>query len=201
MNLPKKLSDITLAQYVEVLPLLQKEYSNPVTRVIEFLCVLTGKPEKEVEALKVQDVLSNSDKIDSLFNDDPKKYPLKQQLKVNGKKYNIIIDATKLSASKYVTVMDLLKDCSTDLQMWEKAHLVLAALMVNNDNTDIDVNDYFEVAEGVKSLKMSQVAPISAFFFTLWSSLTRNIQDSLIHRAETQIEELRMDLVKSGAGS
>ena len=201
MKVAKSWDELTVGQYQELHPTFEKEYNNPVDKIIEQLMILTGCTNQEVEQLTIDDL--NSITKDLEFLNKPLDHKLRLRFKINGIRYKFETNARKLTGGAYMSAMHLAeKDPST------KLHQVLFNIATPCNRfwkpKKVDTAQHYE--DHVKdflNLPMSIAYPIVSFFLTLSEHLTNNIEDYSIRtlqKMNKKLEEDKADLEKDLAG-
>jgi hypothetical protein len=200
MKMPKSWDELTVGQYQELHPTFEKEYKNPVDKVIEQLMILTNCSSDEVEALTVDDLHSLQEQM--TFLNKPIDKRLRVIFKVKGNRYRFEVNARKLTGGAYMSAMHLAeKDPNT------KLHQVLfnIAKPINRFGRDKKVSkDFYEDhVDDFKELPMSVAFPIVSFFLTLCQVLTTRIEDysiQTLQKMNRNQKEAKVDLVQDMAG-
>ena len=105
--IPTSWDDITLGQYIELRPILQTEMDE-VKKVINILCVLTGKKREDVRELTIPDFHKLVKKM-SFLNEPLPKEMEKRRFLIGGKWYEFKIDAKNMLFGEYISVMEILQ--------------------------------------------------------------------------------------------
>ena len=58
MKIPKSWDDITIGQYIELKPVLDADWDNPISELIHLLAVLLKKSTQEVGKLNVKEYIN-----------------------------------------------------------------------------------------------------------------------------------------------
>jgi len=201
MKVARSWNELTVGQYQELHPTFNKEYNNPVDKIIEQLMILTGCDLQAVEQLTVDQLTEFQE--DLKFLSEPLDERLRLKFRIKGIKYRFEVNASKLTGGAYMSAMHLAeKDPNT------KLHQVLfnIAKPINFFGRDKKVDSvqfYEDHVDDFKDLPMSIAFPIVSFFFRLWQTLTADILDysneSLMMMKET-LEEVNRDLVENSDG-
>jgi len=197
MKMPKSWDELTVGQYQELHPTFEKEYKNPVDKVIEQLMILTNCSNSEIEALTVDDLHALQEQL--TFLNKPIDQRLRAVFKVKGIRYRFEVNARKLTGGAYISAMHLAeKDPNT------KLHQVLfnIAKPINRFGRDKKVGkDFYEDhVDDFKSLPMSVAFPIVSFFLSLCQVLTTRIEDysiQTLQKMNKNLKEAKADLVSN----
>jgi len=205
MNLPRNWKDITIGQYINLLPSSYKGM-NEVEKVIHSLSILTEQSKDEIRKLSIDQAKELNSKLDFL-NELPKEH-YKATFKLNGVRYRVEPNANKMSAGSYITTMHLFQDLANDPEKIEKnLHIILAQVVQPIKrkwfkwvNYDID---RMQIAEDFyNGLSMEVAYPICVFFCNLSKHLTPIIDDystRTLSKIQEELTEVQKDL-NNGAG-
>lgn len=207
IKIPTSWDDITLGQYIELRPILQTEQED-VTRMINILCVLTGKKREEIKEVTIPDFHKLVKKMSFLNEPLPKELKKKRFL-VGGKWYEFKIDAKKMLFGEYISVMEILQQAGDNEDvLFNNLHKILTVIcrpvyktMFGFKTMDIDGEKIRETADNFyKNMPITIAYPIGVFFYLRYPNLTRVIKTSLMEEAKKQIKEVKTDLAKDGVG-
>lgn len=205
MRKPKSWKDITISQYINLLPSTNK-----------------GKTEFQIIRHKLKTLFDidggelSIDEIEGLmrkvsFMDEPPSGKPVKRFKLKGRKYQVEIDIKKHKADNYMFVMERLKELQRDPETVEKnLHLIMAVVChpikwswtkwkyVKADN------DLLETAQTFYDyLPISVAYPISVFFCALSKNLTQVIQNystGKLTKLEKELSQINEDLQRSTVG-
>ena len=201
MKVAKSWDELTVGQYQELHPTFEKEYNNPVDKIIEQLMILTGCSNTEVEQLTIDDL--NDLTKDLEFLNKPLDHKLRLRFKINGVRYKFETNARKLTGGAYMSAMHLAeKDPST------KLHQVLFNIATPCNRfwkpKKVDQAQHYEDhVDDFLNLPMSIAYPIVSFFLTLSQVLTNNTEDysiQILQKMRMKLEEDKLDLVSNSDG-
>ena len=85
ITIPTSWNDITLEMYIKLKPVLETE-QEPVTKVINILCILTGLKREEIKNITLPDYKNLLKKMAFLNSELPKELKDKR-IKLNGQWY------------------------------------------------------------------------------------------------------------------
>jgi len=205
MKLPKTWNDITIGQYIDLLPSAYKGM-NEVEKVIHSLSILTEQSKDDIRALSIDQAKEYNSKL-SFLNELPSSH-YKATFKLNGVKYRVEPNANKMSAGSYITTMHLFQDLANDPEKIEKnLHIILAQVVQPIKRKGFKwVNyeiDRMKIAEDFyNGLSMEVAYPICVFFCQLSKHLTPIIEDystKTLERTMKELTQMEKDL-KSGDG-
>jgi len=205
MRLPKTWNDITISQYIDLLPSAYKGM-NEVEKVIHSLSILTEQSKDEVRALSIDQAKEYNSKL-SFLNELPSSH-YKATFKLNGVRYRVEPNANKMSAGSYITTMHLFQDLANDPEKIEKnLHIILAQVVQPIKRKGFKwVNyeiDRMKIAEDFyNGLSMEVAYPICVFFCHLSKHLIPIIEDystKTLKRTMKELTQMEKDL-KSGDG-
>ena len=213
-KLPKSWNDITIGMYIELRPVLKAEM-NEIERLIYILAVLLKKPTQDVEKIKVGDYHKMKKELAFLW-ELPLPTKLQKYFTIEGKDYEIVLNANELDAGQYMSVVTKLKNAEQDEDIsYNQLHEILASISVPVEKhrkkwrrTAIEPSYYKKVAQDFYNhLPMSIAYPIGVFFWNLSESLIKVMQDSLklkMSEKMTEAEEIQaevmMDFLSDGDG-
>jgi len=206
IKLPKSWDDVTIGMYIELRPVLSAEM-NEVERLIYILAVLLKKPTQDVEKIKIAEYHEMRKTLSFLW-ELPLPTQLQKYFTIEGKDYEIVLNANELDAGQYMSVVTKLKDAANDPEVvYNQLHEILASISVPVEKVKkkykriaIEPSYYKKVANDFYNyLPMSIAYPIGVFFWNLSDSLTKIIQDSLKSKLKekmTEAEEIQAEVMK-----
>lgn len=207
IKIPTSWDDITLGQYIELRPILQTEQEE-VTRMINILCVLTGKKREEIKELTIPDFHKLVKKM-SFLNEPLSKELKKKRFIIGGKWYEFKIEAKRMLFGEYISVMEILQQAGDNEDvLFNNLHKILTAIcrpvyktMFGFKSVDIDGESIRQTADNFyKNMPITIAYPIGVFFYQRLPNLTEAIKTSLMAEANKKIEEVKADLIKDGVG-
>ena len=207
IKIPTTWDDITLGQYIELRPILQTEQEE-VTRMINILCVLTGKKREEIKELTIPDFHKLVKKM-SFLNEPLSKELKKKRFIIGGKWYEFKIEAKKMLFGEYISVMEILQQAGDNEDvLFNNLHKILTAIcrpvyktMFGFKSMDIDGESIRQTADNFyKNMPITIAYPIGVFFYQRLPNLTEVIKTSLMAEANKKIEEVKADLARDGVG-
>ena len=117
-----------------------------------------------------------------------------KKVKIDGRVFEFELDAQKLDAGSYITIMDLLKRAKEE-GVLNYIHKILAEIATEKGKkADADVAELF-----YKRLTVDIAYPIGVFFWKLSNALMQRILPYLANQMETKVSELE-DLLSNGDG-
>lgn len=187
MKLPKNWSQVTIGQFVNLLPSSYKDMSE-ITANIHTLSILGNISKDEVRSMLVEDIKKKSSTL-SFLDELPKEH-YKATFKLNGQRYRVEPNANKMSAGSYITTMHLFQDLANDPEKIEKnLHIILAQVVQPIKRkwfkwVEVE-KDRMEIAEDFYNyLPMDIAYPICVFFCNLLKELTPIIDDYSIKKLQ-----------------
>jgi len=209
MKLPKDWSQINIGQWIDLLPSSMKGL-NEVEKTTHTLSVLSGLSKAEVRKTSLVDVKKYNEKLKFLSEPLPQGKH-KTKFKVNGVKYEVVVNANRLSGGQYMRTQTLLKDLSKDPETIDKnLHLILANICAPMQRKGLRyvIKTEYDIQQVAKDfyegLTVDVAYPIIVFFCGLSKHLTPVMQDYLIKEnnkiAET-LKSIQTDLQNSSAGT
>ena len=205
-KLPKSWDDITIGMYIELRPVLKADM-NEIERLIYILAVLLKKPTQDIEKIKIKDY-HEMKKVLAFLWEMPLPTKLQKYFTIEGKDYEIVLNANELDAGQYMSVVTKLKNAENDDDVaYNQLHEILASISVPVEKKRkkwqriaIEPSYYKKVANDFYNhLPMSIAYPIGVFFWNLSASLTKVIQDSLkskMNEKLTEAEEIQAEVMK-----
>ena len=207
LKIPTSWEDITLGQYIELRPILQTK-EDDIKRVINILCVLTGKKREEIRNVTIPDFHKLIKKM-SFLNDPLPKQLNKRRFLIGGKWYEFKLDAKKMLFGEYISVMEILqKSGDNEDLLFNNLHKILTVIcrpvyktLFGFKSVDIDGDLIRETANNFyNNMPITIAYPIGVFFYQRYPTLTETIKTSLMEEAEKKIKEVKTDLQKAGVG-
>ena len=195
MKLPHNWNEITIGQFIDLLPSNYKGL-NDVEQLIYTLAVVTQSTKDEVRKLSIRDAKEYSSKL-SFLNELPKGR-VKLKFKLKGKGYIVEPDASKSSAGTYMSTMHIFQGLQNDEEHINKnLHIILAQVIKPTKwswkkfkRIQVDV-DIMELAKLLyEELPVSIAYPIIVFFCKLSKLLTPVINDYSTKTVSQTMEEL-----------
>lgn len=175
-----KIDNLTVGQYQELYNI-HTSQDDDIDKAVASIALITGKPRWEVEELPLGQFTRISKEISLLFSNPQIKTKVVKYVRVNGKKYAVILDARKLKYGQYVDLQHFLKG-----NMIENLHKLMACLLVPvkysplNIKGKYDGENHEKIAEGVQLLKFSEVHSTCVFFSKVWNNSIKAIEGYLI---------------------
>ena len=207
IKIPTSWDDITLGQYIELRPILHTEQED-VTRMINILCVLTGKKREEIKELTIPDFHKLVKKM-SFLNEPLSKELKKKRFIIGGKWYEFKIEAKKMLFGEYISVMEILQQAGDNEDvLFNNLHKILTVIcrpvyktMFGFKTMDVDGEKIRETADNFyKNMPITIAYPIGVFFYQRSPNLMEAIKTSLMAEANKKIEEVKADLARDGVG-
>ena len=206
IKLPESWDDITVGMYIELRPILHADM-NEIERLIYLLAVILKKPTQDIEKIKIEDYHKMRETLAFLWKEELPTI-LQKNFNINGKDYEVVLNANELDAGQYMSVVTKLKDIENDPEIaYNKLHEILASISVPVEKVKkkykriaIEPSYYKKVAQDFYNyLPMSIAYPIGVFFYNLSESLTKIIVDyskSKIAEKMTEAEEIQAEVMR-----
>jgi len=190
MKLPKGFNEITIGQFIDLLPSSMKGLSES-KKVCKTISILSGLDFEYVyHKVPKAEVLKCIKQLSFLSGELPQGKP-QRKFKVNGVWYELVEDANRLSGGQYMRTQTILKDLAKDPETIDKnLHLILANVCVPMERKGVRLKikteyDIKEVAtEFYDYLTIDIAYPIIIFFCTLSKNLIPFMQDYLTQKSE-----------------
>lgn len=212
MKIPKSWDELTIGQYIELRPVLNANFDNPITEIIHLLAVLLQQPTQEVCKMTVDDYLNVRNDLSFIWETElPRE--IQRRFKVNGKWYEVVTNARQLNGGQYISLVTKLKDTNGNPDATiDMLHQILTSISIpvskgklGWNKLEIEPTYYQDTAkEFYDHLPMSIAYPIGVFFYNLSQSLMTAIQDysnKKLTEAEKIKKEVMEDFLKDGDGS
>ena len=106
VTIPTSWKDINIDTYINLVPVLETE-QDEVKRVIDIICVLTGKKREEVREIKLNDYNKLLKKMSFLFTKIPTQLKSKR-IKIDGNYYEFKLQADNLLFGEYINAMEMI---------------------------------------------------------------------------------------------
>lgn len=203
MKIPKSWNEITIGQYINLLPSNYKKL-NAIQSTIHTLSILTGKSKEEIRQLPKDKAERMVKSLSWMENKPQGQY--KKTFKLNGKRYKVDPNANTLLAGQYMDAMEILKRLPDDNETIEKnLHLLLSVVCRPQKRKWFkwvdDEIDLVKTAELLHdNLTLDIAYPIIVFFCLLSNQLTPIINDfsnRKIAKTEQELTQMETDLQNS----
>lgn len=103
---------LTLRQYQQLYAIHTSD-GDDMDKIIQSVCILANKTEREVEEMQLADFNKVSSEIAKIFSHESIKYKPKPFITIGGKKYGIICQPSTLSTGQYI-----------EIQTWMRSNLI-----------------------------------------------------------------------------
>jgi hypothetical protein len=174
---------ITVRQYQQLYAI-HTSKDEPEDKIIQSVCVLTGKSEKGVEEMLLPEFNRVSAEIARIFSKDIKGDP-QTFIQVAGKRYGIIYDPATLSTGQYVSIQTWI---STNVI--ENLHRIMASLVYQVKGWGIfkkrmpyNSDNHAQLSEAILDCKFIDVHSSCVFFLELWKNSINSLEDYLVREA------------------
>ena len=190
--------------YIKLKPILETE-QEPVTKVINILCILTGKNREQIKEITLPDYRMLLKKMSFLNTELPKELR-KKRIKLNGQWYEWKIDAKNMLFGEYISVMEIMQKASNnEAVLFNNLHKILTVIFRPIEkrygmfwrSTQVDGEKIRETSENIlKHMSMADAYPIAVFFCNRYPDLMKVIKTSLKEKAEKIVKEVKEELKK-----
>lgn len=196
IEIPTSWNDITIGHYIQLRPILSTEM-NDVSKVINILCVLTGKKREEIKELSVEQYHKLVKKMSFLNTELPKELK-KRRFLIGGKWYEFKYEANKLLFGEYINLMEILQKANNNEEViYENLHTILTIIcrpvyktMFGFKNAEVDGEVIRQTAENFyNNMPITIAYPIGVFFYNRLPHLTEVIRTSLMETANKKISQ------------
>ena len=204
VTIPTSWDDITIEMYIKLKPVLETE-QEPITRVINLLCILTGKKREEIKDITLPDYKMLLDKMSFLNTELPKDLR-KKRIKLNGQWYEWKLDAKNMLFGEYISVMEIMQKASdNEAVLFNNLHKILTVIFRPVEkkygmlwrSIQVDGEKIRETSENIlKHMSIADAYPIAVFFCSRYPDLMKVIKTSLKEKAEKIVTEVKRELKK-----
>ena len=195
VNIPEKLSDITLEQYQRFLKVAEAEDVDDVFLMQKMIQIFCGVKLTDVFYFKIQDVRNVINEINQVLLEEPK---FQQRFSFEGVDYGFIPNLDDISFGEYI-------DLDENMTSWDSMHKAMSVLyrpieMEKGDRYTIKKYDGIDNEETMKKTPVDIALGASVFFY----NLRRELQKAILKFSSDQMEELtsqqREILLQNGVG-
>ena len=193
INIPEKLSEITLGQYQDWLKVAEGKEMTPFIqqKMIEIFCGITLK---EVLMIKATDIDSITNEILKVFEQKPK---FIKEFEIDKMQFGFIPKLDEMVFGEYI-------DLDTYLGDWSQMHKAMNVLfrpIIFKKNDQYLVSDYEGTGKyNLKTMPLSIVFGSLVFFWNLRNELQKHILSYLANQTEIPVSQELRDSLKSGVG-
>ena len=202
VTIPTSWNDITIEMYIKLKPILETE-QMPITRVINILCILTGKKREEIKEITLPDYKMLLNKMAFLNTELPKELG-KKRIKLNGQWYEWKLDAQNMLFGEYISIMEIMEKASkNNAVLFDNLHKILTVIFrpvekklgIIWKSSKVDGEKIRETSENIlKHMSIADAYPIAVFFCSRYPNLMKTIKTSLNQKAEKIMTEVRKEL-------
>ena len=195
VNIPEKLSDITLEQYQRFLLVAETEDVDDVFLMQKMIQIFCGVKLTDVFYFKIQDVKNVINEINQVLLEEPK---FQQRFSFEGVDYGFIPNLDDISFGEYI-------DLDENTNSWDSMHKAMSVLyrpieMEKGERYTIKKYDGVDNEETMKKTPVDIALGASVFFY----NLRRELQRAILKFSSDQMEELtsqqREILLQNGVG-
>jgi hypothetical protein len=195
VNIPNKLSDITLEQYQRFLKVAENKDVDDVFLMQKMIQIFCGVKLTDVFYFKIQDVKNIINEINQVLLEEPK---FQQRFTFDGTDYGFIPNLDDISFGEYI-------DLDENMIAWDSMHKAMSVLyrpieMEKGDRYTIKKYDGIDNEDTMKRTPVDIALGASVFFYNLRNELQR----AILKYSSTQMEELtsqqREILLQNGVG-
>tara|TARA_B100000963_G_scaffold132989_1_gene115826 strand:- start:600 stop:1229 length:630 start_codon:yes stop_codon:yes gene_type:complete len=193
INIPEKLSEITLGQYQDWLKVAEGKEMTPFIqqKMIEIFCGITLK---EVLMIKATDIDSITNEILKVFEQKPK---FIKEFEIDKMQFGFIPKLDDMVFGEYI-------DLDTYLGDWSQMHKAMNVLfrpIIFKKNDQYLVSDYEGTGKyNLKTMPLSIVFGSLVFFWNLRNELQKHILSYLANQTDIPVSQELRDSLKSGVG-
>lgn len=195
VNIPEKLSDITLEQYQRFLKVAEAEDVDDVFLMQKMIQIFCGVKLTDVFYFKIQDVKNVINEINQVLLEEPK---FQQRFSFEGVDYGFIPNLDDISFGEYI-------DLDENMTSWDSMHKAMSVLyrpieMEKGERYTIKKYEGIDNEETMKKTPVDIALGASVFFY----NLRRELQRAILKFSSDQMEELtsqqREILLQNGVG-
>lgn len=193
MKLPNSWGEVTIAQYLKIHTITEK-IVDPLERGIQIIAALTGKPVKEVEQLKVNEINEMVVTLDFLKALPSERLPL--EFKLKGRKFKAIIFQHEMTAAQFIDYSSVCKTVTTNDALVYEMHNLLGCFCVEGKrklfNYKYEYQGYNKLGEFFyDNMPLSIAYPFFVFFCNVWLNLLPPMQDYFQQQALMNLQKAR----------
>tara|TARA_R100001530_G_scaffold120583_1_gene87880 strand:+ start:307 stop:966 length:660 start_codon:yes stop_codon:yes gene_type:complete len=202
VTIPTSWNDITIEMYIKLKPVLETE-QEPVTKIINTLCILTDKKREDVENITLPDYKLLLKKMSFLNTELPKEIK-KKRIKLNNQWYEWKWDAKNMLFGEYISIMEIMQKASeNDAILFDNLHKILTVIFRPIDkkygllwkSKKMNGKVIRETADNIlKNMSIADAYPIAVFFCNRYPDLMQTIKTSLTEEAEKIVTEVKKEL-------
>ena len=204
VTIPTSWKDISIETYIKLRPVLTVEQES-ITKIINILCVLTGKKREVIKDVSLSDYHILIKKM-SFVNTEIPKAVKNKRIKVGEQWYEWKLDAKNMLFGEYISVMEIMqKSTDNDEAIFDNLHKLLTTICrpiqkkyglfwkpIKMDGEMIrkTSNNFYQ------NMSIADAYPVIVFFCSHYPELMKVIKTSLNERAEGLIEEVKKELTQ-----
>ena len=194
LNIPEKLSEMTLGQYQDWLKVSEgKELDTFLQqKIIEIFCGITLKEVMQIKASDIDRLVAD---ISNIFVEEPK---FIDRFDYGGKEFGFIPKLDDISFGEYVELDSYLLD-------WQLMHKAMAVLFrpITLKRKDKYLIEDYESAEkyDLKCMPLDVVFGSLVFFYHLRNELEKHILNFLANQTEIKVSQELRAFLKNGVGT
>jgi len=202
VTIPTSWNDITLEMYMKLRPVLETE-QEPITKIINILCVLTGEKKEIIKDVSLTDYNKLINKM-SFLNTDMPKETRKKRIKIKNQWYEWKLDPKNLLFGEYISVMEIMEKANNNENiLFENLHKILTIICrpverrfgfywrsskVTNDLIRETANNFYT------DMSIADAYPIAVFFCSRYPNLMEIIKTSLNKKADKMIKKVKTEM-------
>lgn len=209
IKVPTSWADVTLNQYIQLTEVPELGFDELESN-LKILSILTGVSDYVFLSFPKGE-LKKITSLVSFIHETPK-YKLPLSIKLNGKRYNVNVLPSTISAGEYIDLSEYTKDKKLINKNLPK---ILAVILQPINRLGFKSKEDYKNIEGRKiqtvesreriekellDLTMDKVFPISDFFFLLFNNLTKTTLHYLKEQERKVKKEIVRDLQQIGDG-
>mgnify|MGYP006908212986 CR=1 FL=1 len=195
VNIPNKLSDITLEQYQRFLKVAESENIDDMFLMQKMIQIFCGVKLTDVFYFKIKDVKNIINEINKVLVEEPK---FQQKFSFDGVDYGFIPNLDDISFGEYI-------DLDENMNSWDSMHRAMSVLyrpieMDKGDRYTIKKYKGIDNEDTMKRTPVNIALGASVFFYNLRNELQRAILKYSSNQMEELTSQQREILLQNGVG-
>lgn len=194
MTLPTSWSGVTITQYHKLITIFNLFKEDAVERNIHLLALFTNQGIKEIEKMKVTDLINEAKKLSFLEN-LPTDERLSVTFKLKDKEYKAILINAEMDAGQFIDFSHAGKECSSE-ELPYHMHELIACMCKQKTDNGWEYKAYTETSEDFLEMPMSIAYPYYVFFCKVLINLQKPIQEYSLKNLKKMAKQEKKELEK-----
>lgn len=186
--LPTSWAEITVGQFYDCFTIYNLFKDDHIERSIKLIALFTGQSQKEVEKMKIEDVMSACKSLDFLGT-LPANEKLPFEIKLGGKIFSPCLLTKDMTAGQFIDFSNCGKGCEPDELIYHM-HELLACMCLTKTDTGWEYKEYTETCELFLEMTFEEVYPLYVFFCKVLVKL----QQPILEYSHSQVKKLAKEL-------